>query len=43
MTKTDTSIASEAINNDRRRLLSAAAIGIAAAGAASLLANAFLA
>jgi hypothetical protein len=37
MTGTDTSIASEAINQDRRRLLGTATMGIAAAGAASLL------
>jgi hypothetical protein len=43
MTKADTSIASDAIKKDRRRLLSAAAMGIAAAGAASVLANVFLA
>jgi hypothetical protein len=37
MTKTDTSITSEAINKDRRRLLGTAMMGITAAGAASLL------
>ena len=37
MTRTDTSIANEAINQDRRRLLGTATMGIAAAGAASLL------
>ena len=37
MTKADTSITSEAINKDRRRLLGTAMMGITAAGAASLL------
>jgi pimeloyl-ACP methyl ester carboxylesterase len=37
VTKTDTSMTSEAINKDRRRLLGAATMGVAAAGAASLL------
>jgi Epoxide hydrolase N terminus len=37
MTKTDTSITSEAINKDRRRVLGTAMMGITAAGAASLL------
>jgi pimeloyl-ACP methyl ester carboxylesterase len=39
MTKTDRCITSEAINEDRRRLLGTATMGIAAAGAASLLSS----